>query len=223
MPRPPRPRPALSSRKQPRQARSTQMVADLLEASIRVLRREGGHRFNTIRVAREAGVSVGSLYQYFPNKEALLFRLQLDEWQATMALLAGCLGQRDQPPAARLRSTILEFFRTEAEEADLRRALDDASALYRGSPEARAQEERARRLVEGFFAEALPRRAPAEVAFAAQFFVLTLSAIAEKVTDRVRDRAALGRWAEATADLLCAQLERLQATPRRRRRATSRS
>jgi AcrR family transcriptional regulator len=218
MPRPPRTRPALSSRKQPRQARSTQMVADILEASIRVLRREGGHRFNTIRVAREAGVSVGSLYQYFPNKEALLFRLQLDEWQATMQLLAGCLGQRHQPPAVRLRHTILEFFRTEAEEADLRRALDDASALYRGSPEARAQEQRALALVEGFFAEALPRRPRADIAFAAQFFVVALAAIAEKVTDRVRDPAALARWADATADLLCAQLEGLQRPRPRHRR-----
>src|SRR6266511_1778164 len=143
MPRSRRKRPALSSRKQPRQARSSQMVADLLEASIRVLCREGGHRFNTIRVAKEAGVSVGSLYQYFPNKEALLFRLQLDEWEATMQLLSRLLSERERTPAERLRRTVVEFFRTEAEEADLRRALDDASALYRGSPEARAHQARA--------------------------------------------------------------------------------
>src|SRR5947209_6588021 len=143
MPRPRRKRPPLSSRKQPRQARSSQMVADILEASIRVLRREGGHRFNTIRVAKEAGISVGSLYQYFPNKEALLFRLQVDEWQETAQLLAGFLSERGRPAAERLRRTVVAFFRTEAEEADLRRALDDASAFIRDSPEARAQRERA--------------------------------------------------------------------------------
>jgi len=48
------------------------MVHALLDASIRVLEREGMGAFNTNRVAQVAGVSVGSLYQYFANKEALV-------------------------------------------------------------------------------------------------------------------------------------------------------
>jgi AcrR family transcriptional regulator len=215
VPRRRRKRTPLSSRKQPRQARSTQMVADLLEASIRVLRRDGGHRFNTIRVAHEAGVSVGSLYQYFPNKEALLFRLQLEEWNATHALLAGLLRAPGKSALERLRRTISEFFRTEAEEAELRRALDDASALYRDSPEARAQGERSLALAQGFFAAALPRCTPAEVTFAAEFFIVALSAIAEKVTARDLSRDELARWTTATADLLCAHLRQLQQRHRR--------
>ena len=88
MPSRARPRkPAISPRKAPQQARSSQMVADILEAALRVLAREGAARFTTVRVAEEAGVSVGSLYQYFPNKEALLYRLQTDEWQSTGSLL----------------------------------------------------------------------------------------------------------------------------------------
>ena len=63
-------------RKAPKQARSTQLVADILEAANRVLEREGAARFTTIRVAETAGVSVGSLYQYFPNKLAILLTLQ---------------------------------------------------------------------------------------------------------------------------------------------------
>jgi AcrR family transcriptional regulator len=210
-----RKRPTLSSRKQPRQARSTQMVADILTASIRVLRRDGGYRFNTVRVAEEAGVSVGSLYQYFPNREALLFRLQVDEWQQTAQLLARLLGERERPPVERLRRTIVELFRSEAEEADLRRALDDASAVYRDSPEAGALRHEIVRVAQRFFQEALPRRARAEVAFVADFFVLTLSAIAEKLTARPVMGDELTRWSTATADLLCAHLERLQQ-PRRR-------
>ena len=62
----------LSPRKEPRQKRSRQMREDILEATIRVLAREGPARFTTPRVARAAGISVGSLYQYFPNKEALV-------------------------------------------------------------------------------------------------------------------------------------------------------
>ena len=58
----------ISARKRPRQARSERLVATILEAAIRVLAREGAQRFTTARVAETAGVSVGSLYQYFPNK-----------------------------------------------------------------------------------------------------------------------------------------------------------
>lgn len=56
----------------PRQARSMQLVHDLLDAGIVVLEREGAEGFTTNRVAEVAGVSVGSLYQYFSNKEMIL-------------------------------------------------------------------------------------------------------------------------------------------------------
>ena len=66
---------SISSRKQPSQARSTELVSAILEAAIQVLAKEGAQRFTTARVAEKAGVSVGSLYQYFPNKEALVAAL----------------------------------------------------------------------------------------------------------------------------------------------------
>lgn len=75
--------PRISTRKQPQQARSTELVAAILQAAIQVLAKEGATRFTTARVAEKAGVSVGSVYQYFPNKAAILFRLQSDEWQQT--------------------------------------------------------------------------------------------------------------------------------------------
>ena len=77
----------IAARKRPVQARSARLVADILEAAARVLAREGARHFTTVRVAEEAGVSIGSLYQYFPSKEALLFRLQTDEWQDTWGVL----------------------------------------------------------------------------------------------------------------------------------------
>ena len=66
-------RPPLSPRKSPRQGRSIATVDAIFEATIQVLLSDGLIRFNTTRVARRAGVSVGTLYQYFPNKQALLF------------------------------------------------------------------------------------------------------------------------------------------------------
>jgi AcrR family transcriptional regulator len=66
-------RAALNPRKQPRQARSQATVEAVFEACIQVLLTDGPMRLTTTRVAERAGVSVGSLYQYYPNKQALLF------------------------------------------------------------------------------------------------------------------------------------------------------
>ena len=66
------PLPVTSLLKVPRQRRAIEMVHVLLDAAIIVLEADGMVGFTTNRVADKAGVSVGSLYQYFANKEALL-------------------------------------------------------------------------------------------------------------------------------------------------------
>jgi AcrR family transcriptional regulator len=62
-------------RKTPRQARSAATVYAILSATARVLVREGYDRASTNRIAETAGVSIGSLYQYYPTKEALVAAL----------------------------------------------------------------------------------------------------------------------------------------------------
>ena len=72
----------LEPRKSPVQARSTASVDAILEATIQVLLQVGKERLTTTKVALRAGVSVGTLYQYFPNKSALLkgaLKRHLDE------------------------------------------------------------------------------------------------------------------------------------------------
>ena len=78
------PRIDLRQRKSPRQARSADTVETILAAAARVLGRESLAGFNTNRVAEVAGVSVGSLYQYFPNKSALVAAL-IDRHEAALA------------------------------------------------------------------------------------------------------------------------------------------
>src|SRR5436190_24285816 len=108
-----RPRARISSRKQPKQARATELVAAILDAAVQVLAKEGAPRFTTVRVAEKAGVSVGSVYQYFPNKAAILFRLQSDEWRQTTDLMCRILEADQQPPLQRLRVLVHAFLRSE--------------------------------------------------------------------------------------------------------------
>jgi len=65
----------LKARKMPGQARSQETVTVILEASARILESDGLRGFNTNAIAERAGVSVGSLYQYFPNKDAIVLAL----------------------------------------------------------------------------------------------------------------------------------------------------
>ncbi len=66
----------LQPRKVPRQSRSKAMVDTILDAMAQVLVERGYEKANTNLVAEAAGISVGSLYQYFPNKDALIFALR---------------------------------------------------------------------------------------------------------------------------------------------------
>jgi AcrR family transcriptional regulator len=64
--------PSTTPRRQPRQARAQATVDAIIEGTARVLVNQGYDRTSTNRVAATAGVSIGSLYQYFPSKEALV-------------------------------------------------------------------------------------------------------------------------------------------------------
>jgi AcrR family transcriptional regulator len=65
----------LTPRKLPKQARSEATVEAVLEAAAQVFERHGYAAGTTNRIAERAGVSIGSLYQYFPNKDAILVAL----------------------------------------------------------------------------------------------------------------------------------------------------
>lgn len=73
---------ALQIRKAPRQRRAVHTVDALLEAAAQVLEADGLEGFNTNAVARRAGASIGTLYQYFPSKDALTLALLLREDRA---------------------------------------------------------------------------------------------------------------------------------------------
>lgn len=205
-------KPAVSPRKAPRQQRSEALVEALLEAALRVLTRHGEGAFNTVRVAQEAGVSIGSLYQYFPNKAALLFRLQSDEWDDTLSLLGDLLGDASLAPRERLEQAVVTFFRSEREEAELRAALARAAGDLRDHPDAASHRVRAHATVRRFVDEISPSATEEERGLASELVATTLSALGERVTRDPLPRAQLDGYARATAAMLWAYLKGLGST-----------
>jgi AcrR family transcriptional regulator len=126
---------AFEPRKTPIQARATLTVEAIREATIQVLLHEGSDRLTTTRVAERAGVSVGTLYQYFPNKQSLLFAVFEDHLDKVAAAVEdACEQARHQPQAEMIRQVVEAFVDAKMQCADI------SVALYRiatdvGGPE----------------------------------------------------------------------------------------
>jgi AcrR family transcriptional regulator len=211
----------ISPRKQPQQARSSELVAIALQAAVQVLAKEGAHRFTMARVAEKAGVSVGSLYQYFPNKASILFRLQSDEWRQTTELLRGIFEDVQKTPFERLRLLVHAFVRSECEEAEMRVALSDAAPLYRDAPEAREARAAGHRTVQVFMKEVLPAASPATRALAGDLITTTLSTVGKQFSESPRTPAEIETYAGAMAEMFCAYLNALGYSGRHVRVRTS--
>jgi AcrR family transcriptional regulator len=211
--------PATAPRKLPVQERSTLLVAAILKAAVRVLEREGAQRFTTIRVAEAAGVSVGSLYQYFPNKQAILYQLQVDEWEQTGATIDAILADDALPPSRRLRKLLRTFFQSECDEAPLRLALDALAPSYDSAPESRAGRRRSQALLAAFVEAAAPRASAGQRRFAADLLFTTMKSIGKQLSERRPDATEIDRWADAVSGMLTMYLAQL--SPRGARPAVS--
>lgn len=205
-----RPSPQISSRKQPKQARSTELVAAVLEAAVQVLASHGAPRFTVARVAERAGVSVGSVYQYFPNKAAILFRLQSDEWQQTTAMLRDILEDQGKPPLQRLRDLVQAFIQSECDEAQIRIALNDAAPLYRDAPEHQTARISVQQSVDAFMQQVLPEASVQTRALAGDLIITTLGSVGKRFSAAPRSGEEIRAYADAMADMFCAYLESLR-------------
>src|SRR3954470_9836579 len=91
-------RPRTKPRKSAAQARSRGTVDALVEATARILVREGFDRASTNRIAEEAGASIGSLYQYYPSKEALVAAVIERHNRDLMKVVRGALARAANEP-----------------------------------------------------------------------------------------------------------------------------
>ena len=116
---------ALQPRKTARQERARATVDTLVEAAARILETAGPAGFNTNAVAARAGVSVGSLYQYFPGKQALVAELSRRNAKAVLDGLAEIAAATEgQPVRARLTAFVAFAVSQQSERPRLSRVLD---------------------------------------------------------------------------------------------------
>lgn len=166
--------PALEMRKQPRQARSQALVASLLDATARVLADEGYQAATTNRIAEAAGVSVGSLYQYFPGKDALVFAVAQQQAERRRALLVTALSAAGVSGSIRalVQAFVHSLLQAYAQTAGVQRALTE-QMFHLGLDRYQAMRMDFEQLVVGWLALNRPRVRPADLNTAS--FVLFLS------------------------------------------------
>jgi AcrR family transcriptional regulator len=117
-------RPLTNPRKEASQERSRATVDALVEATARILVREGFDKASTNRIAEVAGVSVGSLYQYFPSKEALVAAVIERHRQEIMQVVRGELAEAaNQPMEQGVRTLVAVAVKAHRVDPKLHRVL----------------------------------------------------------------------------------------------------
>jgi AcrR family transcriptional regulator len=149
------PKPILKPRKTPIQARSTASVDAILQATLQVLTAVGKERLTTTRVAARAGVSVGTLYQYFPNKSALLqasLRRHMD--QVRSAIEQVCAQHQSKGLLDMGTALIFAYLEAKMQNVKASAALYSVSSDIDGAAIAKAAGQRSRRAIVDLFATA---------------------------------------------------------------------
>jgi AcrR family transcriptional regulator len=192
-------------RKAPRQRRSEATVEAIVEAAARILAADGPRALTTNAVARRAGVSVGSLYQYFPNKQAIVRALMERELARAARLRPEAIDDPRRPIADRMRAAIDWQFDVAAKDPALARALrllvDEALPATLRAEVQRLRSERTRRTVASAL---LPPRDLAHVAFVVE---VCLDALVDAGTTRRPAWIAAPAFRAEVAELLVRYLD----------------
>jgi AcrR family transcriptional regulator len=152
---------AFEPRKTPMQARSTVTVESISEAAIQILLSHGAERLTTTRVAERAGVSVGTLYQYYPNKQSLLFAVLENHFNIVVGKLeAACERARHKPLAEMIREMVEAYVDAKMERADISVALYRVAADAGGPTLIKRVHQRSRKAVEAMLETAADANSP---------------------------------------------------------------
>lgn len=186
------------------------MCERILAAAVRVLRDEGALGFTTTRVADEAGISVGSLYQYFPNKHALVVAVHDADMRAGWDHIVAILDQPRWSARRKLRELAEWFFVKEAEEVATYGAVTgDIEVFLRGAGASIDPELVAAALGRfvSFVEAASPnRRRARDLEFTARFVMTTLESTGKAVAAQQLSPDDTVAWARRTATMLADHL-----------------
>jgi AcrR family transcriptional regulator len=148
-------RSTLKPRKQPIQARSADTVSAILDATLQVLTNVGKEQLTTTRVASRAGVSVGTLYQYFPNKVALLQACLRRHMDQVVESMRGACDERKGSDAMEMADGLIEaYLSAKMHHMPSSAALYSVSSDVDGIQIAKDAYDRVRHNVAGMFATA---------------------------------------------------------------------
>jgi AcrR family transcriptional regulator len=180
------------------------MCDRILDAAVRVLRDEGALAFTTSRVADEANISVGSLYQYFPNKHALVMAIHEADMRTGWEHIQSILDRPAGTGRSKLHEIAEWFFVTEADEAAHHGAVvGDVEVFLRGGDRDVELYAAATRRVAACIDECSDaRRTKDELDFASQFVMTTLETLGKAVAARQLPSATTIEWAHRTAAML---------------------
>ena len=140
---------AFEPRKTPVQARAEVTVEAICEATIQVLLSHGADQLTTTRVADRAGVSVGTLYQYYPNKQSLLYAVMEEHLdRVATAVEAACEQSCHKPLAEMIKHIVEVFVDVKMDRADISVALYKVAADVGGPALVKGAGQRMRQAVE---------------------------------------------------------------------------
>jgi len=201
------PQPKTSPRKQPRQDRSKATVDTILAATARVILRRGFDAMTTNAVAEAAGVSIGSLYQYFPNKEALVAALierHVEEMSGAVATKLARVGQL--PIADAVRAMIELTIRAHSVEPELHRVLTEQVPRVGRMAKLREADAMLHRMVSAVLAERRDELAIQDPDLSAFILVSTIEAIAHRAVLFAPERLRDPRLVDEATTLVCRYL-----------------
>ncbi len=195
-------RPKTAPRRPPRQKRSAETVEVLLQATEKVLERDGFAAATTNKIAEAAGVSIGTLYHYFPTLEALIEAVVHRMWSEELALMAGS----GFDPAAPLEASVRALVGAFAERVKIRHKLYRrwyAEAPHLGQLQFGLEMTgRASMWVQSALEAHRDRVRQTNLAFAADFIVkVVLAAVRTAARDHPKELAS-GELADAVSDLV---------------------
>jgi AcrR family transcriptional regulator len=162
------------------QERAKMSVNAILQATTYILKRKGHVGLTTNKIAEKAGVNIASLYQYFPNKESILFSLHKAEWESTWDKLKGLIANEDINPQAKLHLLIESFLQSEHEEVELRLALRQSAITFQSTTEYKRHRELVFTTLVGFFRQFARYRSERDLVFRTQFVINLITGFCEK-------------------------------------------